>query len=196
MTTAPIKTATTTDQDQTVAVIVMAFSADPMARWSYPDSHEYLSNFPDLVRAFGGNAFEHGSAYYAEGFSGAALWLPPDVHPREEEMIEIVQRTASGQKQEEVFAIFEQMGHYHPSEPHWYLPLIGVDPARQGNGVGSALMKHALTRCDQEKLLAYLESSNPRNIPLYKRHGFELLGTIQVGSSPPIYPMLRRPVSL
>jgi GNAT superfamily N-acetyltransferase len=29
---------------------------------------------------------------------------------------------------------------YHPAEPHWYLPLIGVDPAHQNNGHGAALM--------------------------------------------------------
>jgi hypothetical protein len=46
---------------------------------------------------------------------------------------------------------------------------------------------------DRDHMLAYLESSNPKNIPLYERHGFELLGTIQVGTSPPIFPMLRTP---
>jgi len=85
------------------------------------------------------------------------------------------------------------MGSYHPSEPHWYLPLIGVDPALLGKGYGSALMKHALIQCDRDKKLAYLESSNPKNISFHERHGFELLGTIQVGSSPPICPMLRKP---
>ena len=54
-------------------------------------------------------------------------------------------------------------------------------------------MKHGLVPCDRDKKLAYLESTNPRNIPLYERHGFELLGTIQVGKSPPIFPMLRKP---
>ncbi len=87
------------------------------------------------------------------------------------------------------------MGKYHPSERHWYLPLIGVDPARQGNGYGSALMEHAVRRCDRDREPAYLESTNPRNIPLYERHGFERLGTVQVGSSPPVYPMLRKPRS-
>jgi ribosomal protein S18 acetylase RimI-like enzyme len=87
------------------------------------------------------------------------------------------------------------MGRYHPSEPHWYLPLIGVDPARQSQGHGSALMRHALAACDRDGRPAYLESTNPRNLPLYERHGFERLGTIQAGASPPLFPMLRKPHS-
>ncbi|MEK6325093.1 MAG: GNAT family N-acetyltransferase [Acidobacteriota bacterium] len=192
MTTIPIKSATASDQEHVIAVIVLAFGADPVARWAYPDPHEYLSYFPDLVRAFGGKAFEHSTGYCVDGFSGAALWLPPDVQPQEEEMIALLERTVPERSQEEVFSVLEQMGGYHPTEPHWYLPLIGVDPAQQGNGYGSALMGHALIPCDRENKLAYLESTNPRNIPLYKRHGFEVMGTIQVGSSPPIFPMLRR----
>jgi ribosomal protein S18 acetylase RimI-like enzyme len=70
---------------------------------------------------------------------------------------------------------------------------MGVDPFHQGKGFGSALMQHALTPCDRDRKLAYLESTNPKNIPLYERHGFELLGTIQVGTSPPLFPMLRKP---
>jgi hypothetical protein len=53
-------------------------------------------------------------------------------------------------------------------------------------------MEHALIACDRDHSPAYLESSNPKNVPLYERHGFELLGTIQVGASPPIFPMLRK----
>ena len=83
------------------------------------------------------------------------------------------------------------MAAYHPSEPHWYLPLIGVDPAHQGDGHGNALMVYALAQCDRDHKPAYLESSNPRNIPFYQRHGFEPLGAIQVGSSPTLIPMLR-----
>ena len=189
----PIKSASASERERAVAVIVLAFSADPVARWTYPDPHDYLRYCPDLVRAFGGKAFDHGSGYYAEGFSGAALWLPPDVHPPEEEMAALLRRTVPERNQGEVFSLLGQMGGYRPGEPHWYLPLIGVDPARQGRGYGSALMEHALIACDRENKLAYLESTNPRNIPLYKRHGFEVMGRVQVGSSPPAFPMLRRP---
>lgn len=195
MTTISLKTATASDQDQTIDTIVLAFSADPMARWSYPDPHHYLRYFPDLVRKLGGKAFEHGAAYYVDGFSGAALWLPPDIHPQEEELIALAQKPISERKQKEMFSLFEQRGSYHPTEPHWYLPFIGVDPAQQGNGYGSALMEYGLIPCDRDHKLAYLESSNPRNIPLYQRHGFKVLGTIQVGSSPPLFPMLRKPLS-
>jgi ribosomal protein S18 acetylase RimI-like enzyme len=82
---------------------------------------------------------------------------------------------------------------YHPSEPHWYLPLIGVDPFHQGKGYGAALMQYGRIPCDRDRTLAYLESTNPKNISLYERHGFELLGTIQVGTSAPLFPMLRKP---
>ena len=138
-------------------------------------------------------AFEHNSAYCVDGYLGAALWLPPDVHPDENALAALLQRTIPEENQQEIFAFTERMNSSHPSEPHWYLPMIGVDPAKQGNGYGSALMKHALARCDSESKLAYLESSSPRSIPLYRRHGFELLGTIQVGSSPPLFPMMRKP---
>jgi ribosomal protein S18 acetylase RimI-like enzyme len=90
-----------------------------------------------------------------------------------------------------VFAVFEHMGRYHPSQPYWYLPLIGVDPVHQRKGYGSALLRHALLQCDRDHAPAYLESTNPANIRLYERHGFEVLDTIQVRSSPPIFPMLR-----
>jgi ribosomal protein S18 acetylase RimI-like enzyme len=194
MITPIIKTAATaSDEASTIDVLVRAFSADPAARWVWPDSQQYLMHFPSFVRAFGGKAFTHGSAYYVDGYAGAALWLPPDVDPDEDALNNIFQQTVSEQIQKDVLAIFEQMGRYHPSEPHWYLPLMGVDPSQQGKGFGSALLQQVLIQCDRDNKLAYLESSNPKNISLYVRHGFEILGTIQVGTSPSIFPMLRRP---
>ena len=194
MVTPIIKTAATaSDEASIIDVLVRANWEDPAARWVWPDSQQFLMHFPSFVRAFGGKAFGHGSAYYVDGYTGAALWLPPDVHPDEDTLIDLLQRTVSGQIQKNIFEVFEQMGRYHPSEPHWYLPLMGVDPSQQGKGLGSALLQHILIQFDRDNKLAYLESSNPRNIPLYKRHGFELLGSIQIGTSPSIAPMLRRP---
>src|ERR671915_979535 len=195
MITPIIKTAVTASDEASslIDVLVRAFSADPLSRWIWPDSQQYHMYFPSIVRAFGGKAFTHGSAYYVNGYAATALWLPPNVQPDEEKLISLVQRTVSEQIQKDFFPVFELMSRYHPSEPHWYLPLMGVDPLQQGKGFGSALLQHTLIQCDRDSKLAYLESSNPRNIPLYERYGFELLGTIQIGTSPSIAPMLRRP---
>ena len=190
-TTPSISTATAADEEHAIAVLTLAFSADPACRWAWPDPHQFLASFPRFARAFGGRAFDLGTAYCTPGYTGAALWLPPGVQPDEEVMVALIESTVAEQDQEAMFAVFEQMGSYHPAEPHWYLPLIGVDPSQQGKGHGSALMRHALAACDRDGTPAYLESSNPSNIPLYRRHGFELLATIQVGSTPPIFPMLR-----
>ncbi len=193
MPTANIKTATASDESAAVAVVVLAFSADPAARWTWPDPQQYLQHFPNFVKAFGGKSFAHGSAYCVDGYAGAALWLPPDIEPDEGQLMSLLRRTGSALARKDIDALFEQMGRYHPREPHWYLPFIGVDPGEQGKGHGSALMQHSLIPCDRDRTPAYLESSNPKNIPLYEKHGFELLGTIQVGTSPPIFPMLRKP---
>ncbi len=180
------------DAERAVATIVLAFATDPMARWSIPDPAVYLKCFPALVRAFGGNAFGHRAGHHVGDFAGAALWLPPGVHPDEAAVMAIMQEAGRPERQADAAAVFEQMARCHPAEPHWYLPLIGVDPARQGRGLGSALLAHALRECDRQHVAAYLESSNPANISLYERHGFEQIGNIQVGSSPTLVPMLRK----
>jgi GNAT superfamily N-acetyltransferase len=186
-----IRTVTPAERDRAIDTVVLAFAADPVARWNWPEPHQYLTNMPSLVRAFGSGAFTHSSAYCSDDYAGAALWLRPGVHPDEQALGEIVERTVSASIRDDARRIFEQMAKYHPTEPHWYLPLIGVDPAHQGKGYGAALMTVALQECDREHLPAYLESTNPRNISLYQRHGFKALGTIQVGTSPPLVPMLR-----
>lgn len=188
-----VKTAKPSVRNQVVDVITLAFSSDPAARWIYPNAQQYLEVFPNFIRMFGGKAFQHKSAYYVDGFTAAALWLPPNVSSDEDALVSLFKNTVSCTIQDELFYVFEQMGKYHPTEPHWYLPMIGTDPNRQGQGLGSILLRHALTRCDRDNLPAYLESSNAKNVPLYERFGFELLGTIQVGSSPPIFPMRREP---
>ena len=181
------------EREAVVAVITLAFSTDPMARWTFPDPATYLRVWPQVVGAFGGNGFAHGAVHLGGGRAAAAMWLPPGVHPDSERLAAVIEEHAPGEQQADLERIFAQMETHHPSEPCWYLPLIGVDPSCQGRGHGSALLRYALEQCDRDGTPAYLESSNPRNVPLYQRHGFEVLGTIQAGASPTVVPMLRRP---
>lgn len=193
MTKPNVKTALESDEAGVIDALKLAFVTDPATRWVWPDPQKYLSHFPSFVKAFGGKAFSYKSAHYIGNYFGAALWLPPNVHPDVDALIALLQNSASEEAQKDDPEVFEKMSGFHPNEPHWYLPLLGVDPLYHGKGFGSALMEYAIISCDKDNKYAYLESSNAKNIPFYKRHGFELLGTIQVNTSPPIFPMLRKP---
>jgi ribosomal protein S18 acetylase RimI-like enzyme len=183
---------TESEQETVVAVITLAFSTDPMARWTFPDPATYLKVWPQVARAFASNGFAHGAAHLGAGEAAAAMWLPPGVHSDSERLTALIEEHAPSEQQADLEGVIAQMETHHPSEPCWYLPLIGVDPRCQGRGYGSALLRYALEQCDRDGMPAYLESSNPRNIPLYQRHGFEIIGTIQAGTSPTVVPMLRR----
>jgi GNAT superfamily N-acetyltransferase len=193
MTALSVTIGSTTEQDRATAVITMAFSGDPIVRWVFPQAHQYLTYWPRFVSGFGGRAFENSTAHHADSFCGVALWLPPGVGPDEEAMGGVLEEGIPASRQGEIFALVEKMGPFHPGEPHWYLPLMGVDPRKQGQGYGSALMQYALKTCDQQGVQAYLEATSPGNKRLYERHGFEETGVIQVGSSPPMWPMVRKP---
>lgn len=188
-----LNVATPDQAEQVVDSLVLAFVRDPVARYAFPEPTQHRVGFGAFVRAFGGAALDHGTAFASEGFGGAALWLPPGVGPDEAAVAAVVERQVPPERQATVQGFMEEMGRHHPDEPHWYLPLIGVDPSQQGRGLGAALLRYALARVDREGRLAYLESTNPANVSLYRRHGFELMDTIQVGDAPPIFPMLREP---
>ena len=182
------------DRETAVQTITLGFLADPVCRWIWPEAKTYLEAMPAFVVAFGGKAFEVGSAYMADDGKAAALWLPPAVDPDAETIDALFAATVAAETLDDLTAVFAQMDDYHPhDEPCWYLPLIATDPAFIGKGLGAAILEQALRRCDEDGLIAYLESSNPRNMSLYRRHGFEAVGEIQAGSSPTMYPMIRQP---
>jgi GNAT superfamily N-acetyltransferase len=162
-------------QARAISTIVLGFAGDPIARWVWPDSSEYLRMMPRFVKAFGGRAFEHGTAYVAEGVRAAALWLPPGVEPDEAAMGAVLEEALRPEIANDLSVILKGMAEHHPHEPHWYLPVVAADPNWIGQGLGALLMNHALRRCDEEGIAAYLESSNPRNISLYERHGFRIV---------------------
>jgi hypothetical protein len=92
MTKPIIKTATASDEMAIIDVMMRAFAADAVAQWIWPDSRQYQMYFPSFVRAFGGKAFSHGSAYYIDGYAAAALWLPPGTLPDDDMLNSIFQR--------------------------------------------------------------------------------------------------------
>jgi GNAT superfamily N-acetyltransferase len=181
------------EADRAIATLALAFCTDPVARWMYDDPQRYLLHVPKLFQALGRSSFTAGTAHRTSDDAGVALWLPPGVHGDDEPLESVIAESIDRDKQADVRALLEQTEHYRPTGPHWYLSLIGVEASHRNKGYGAALLHHALRQCDREHRPAYLWSSNPRNISAYHRHGFELIGAIQVGSSPSISPMLRHP---
>ncbi len=100
---------------------------------------------------------------------------------------------AYGLASERVFASWRCLERHHPAEPHWYLMTLGTDPAAQGRGLGPALVRAGLERCDADGLPAYLESGSAANISFYEGLGFRLLGEVRVPDGPAFFPMRRVP---
>ncbi len=191
MTTVRVMNASEAYRERSISALVAAFISDPFIRWMLPEPGQYFAYFPQVLKFFAGRAFDNQSAYCSKDFKGTALWLPPGVSPDEKALVEVIEEGVDGNLLEEVFAVLEQVDKSHPQEEYWYLPVIGVDPICQGRGYGSALLSHCLKVCDHGHVAACLEATNPASIHLYKRFGFQVMGEIQVGSSPTITPMFR-----
>ena len=176
-----------------IPTLVLAFARNPAARWIYPDAYQYLTHFPSFVQVLGGKAFDHNTAFTNSNYSAVALWLPPEVTPDPDLIVALLRRSTFEADQGDILAVFEQVNHHRPQFPHWRLPFIGVEPTQQGHSYDSALLQSALQQCDCDRVPAYLEASNPADIPFYKLFGFKVTDTIQVGKSPPIFPMIREP---
>ncbi len=193
MTDAAVEVLEEADRQRGIASLTLAFATDPVMRWGWPDPIRYFTFWPKIADAFGGGAFEHGTAYGLEGCLAVALWLPPGGEPEGETVMGLMRESMDDQTYEDINSCFEQMDEHHPTTDHWYLPLTGVDPSAQGRRLGSNLLKHVLSICDDQGLPAYLEATGPRNRNLYAHHGFNDVAVIQAGSSPPMWAMLREP---
>ncbi|MDP1964751.1 MAG: GNAT family N-acetyltransferase, partial [Reyranella sp.] len=112
-----VETATAADAAAVIDAVTLAFSGDPMARWSWADPTLYLATFPRFARAFGGVAFERGTAHRV-GYIGAALWRAPGVYPDGEKMGVLMAETIPPALQKDGEKLMEQMNRFHPQEPH------------------------------------------------------------------------------
>ena len=189
--TSTIVIAGSAERDAVTEILTAAFVHDPVARWFFAPDQTYATAFPQLITALGGAALAHGAAYFFPDRSAAALWLPPYATPDEQAIVALIERSVPIERRQMCFAVLEAMGRAHPAESHWYLPFIGVTLERQGRGLGTALLEASIHRCDEAGLPAYLESTNLRNVPLYRRFGFEVSGEIAIGACPILIPMIR-----
>ena len=178
-------------EDQAVAVniLLLAFSSDPFQRYLMPDPTIFFKNSTVWFNNAASQSISKKSLFGTEDHSGVALWFPPNFIVDFDAIGETLKDLPSN-SQKDIFQYFNAFEENKPKDA-WYLEYLGVDPSRHSLGLGSQLLKSSLDKIDDLHQPAYLESSNPRNMSLYERHGFETVKKIQFGEGPPMHTMYR-----
>ncbi len=193
-----VRKATASEIDRLAAVLARAFYDDPPTSWVFNDDARRLRLLERSYALFLRKLwFEQDECYTTGGVVGAAVWERPGQWKvgvvDQLRLLPAIARI-NGRLLPRILRALAALESNHPAEPHYYLAYAGVDPEWQGRGLGAALLRPVLDRCDAEQMPAYLEASSPRNRALYERLGFEVTEEFQVGKgSPPVWRMWRAP---
>jgi ribosomal protein S18 acetylase RimI-like enzyme len=195
-----VRKVTATEVPGVSSALAQAFYDDPPTMWVIPDDSRrmrVLERFFSLcLRKLW---LAQDECYTTGGIVGGAVWELPgkwQVSVAKQLRLLPAMAVAYGRFLPRVMRAIAALESNHPEEPHHYLAFAGVTPEWQGRGIGAALMRPVLERCDREQVPAYLEASTPRNRALYERHGFEVTEEFTLGrGSPPLWRMWRKPVS-
>lgn len=185
------------DVPRVAEVLAEAFSADPPMRWFLGAQRAS----PDVLRPYFRATLRHeylpsGEVWVSEEPLGAAVWLKPDARFALRGRLAVLPASVRAFGRHPVRAALGQraVGRGRPVEPHWYLDFIGVASAGRSRGVGSALLRPMLERCDAGRVAAALNAGSPRSRDLYLRHGFEVVERFTLPfDGPPLWRMWRRP---
>ncbi len=194
-----VRNVTPADVPRVAEAMARAFYDDPVVGgWCLTDESTRLRRLQRGFELFLRRVYlRHGQCYTTDGLAGGALWVPPGSWKLGAvEQLQLLPRMARvhGGALPRILRVLGFLEARHPHEPHYYLPFIGVDPAWQGRGLGSALLRPVLERCDREAIPAYLEASSERNRSLYERHGFGAVEEVALpGGGPPMWLMWREP---
>jgi ribosomal protein S18 acetylase RimI-like enzyme len=191
------------DLAEVVQTLADAFAVDPHLDWFMRDDARReparLGFFRMLINEL---ALSQGRIDRPAGGGAAAVWMPfealaPLPLTTELRALPTLLRATGLSRFGRLMAIRADMDKHHPMDrPHAYLQFLGVAPAAQGRGVGSALLRAANARLDAANLPAYLETGTTRNVALYERHGFKVLSTHTArADAPTMWSMWREPHS-
>jgi ribosomal protein S18 acetylase RimI-like enzyme len=177
------------------ALLADAFVDDPFVSWFYPNVATRHAKFRHLMSRLLGATRPYNRVLRTATDGACALWIPPGRSALSAwaacRMIPAVPSFA-GMTARTLTAL-QNLDRHHPNKPHWYLFVVGSAPDRRGQGHGRAVIDPVLSDCDRAGLPAYLESSNPDNIPYYERFGFRVRGELTSAGAPPLTAMWREP---
>jgi len=193
---ATVRAATWADAEPLSQTLARAFLDDPLMCFILRDEATREAKLPRLFKLLFKLGLPHGGCDVTEGFESAALWRPP--HHWE---IPFYQYITNGAEFLNLFgfggarhvtSVMDYIEKRHPHEPHWYLQVLGTDPAKQGMGFGGVSIRRHLAIADAAGMPCYLESSKASNIPIYSSFGFEVTGELIPPGGPTLYPMWRK----
>jgi len=189
------RVSTPADLDAIVDVLTTAFLDDPLWGPAFPDRRARPRQAAALWRLLARSAQRYDWLWVTDDVAAAAVWIPPggvELTPDEQDGLEAYLADAAGPDvAAELLAIFDAFEHAHPSDPPFYLSLLGTHANHRGHGHGTALLKHGLALVDEQRMPVHLESCNPVNDALYRRYGFEPSGEFVVPSGHVVTTMWR-----
>jgi GNAT superfamily N-acetyltransferase len=192
-----VRPATTADVPTVGRVLAAAFADDPVWRWMSSPRADWDRRAAAWFEAEAkAQIAGHGEVLIDEQERGAAVWSPPKrwkSTSTEALALLVPSVRLFGRNLPKAAQALSAMEKVHPQAEHWYLAILGTDPAHQGQGVGSALIRAVTDRCDEQGLPSYLESSKERNVPFYARHGFEVRDVLERPGTPTMWTMWREP---
>lgn len=198
--TPAVRQAKAADVGTVADILTDAFVTDPVLAWLLPPTVRRQRRRMQMLWSETAKEYldKDKPIYLTEDGKGAAIWAPPGTWAptTTQSLAELVPylRIFRTSMPKAMRFSTEVMGKHPRSPNHWYLYAIGAHPSAQGRGVGSTLLRDRLAEIDQSGEPAYLESSNIRNVPLYQRHGFEVVEEITVsGGGPTLWRMWREP---
>ncbi|MEU7471785.1 GNAT family N-acetyltransferase [Streptomyces sp. NPDC044984] len=175
--------------------LARAFDDDPMMRWFFPDdSSREAALGRYFTTLFTRQYAKHGVCERTEG--AAAFWVPPEGQAKAVPDAETVQELQDilGDRAPLFRDAVEAAAGHAPKGSHWYLAVIGADPATRGQGHGAALLRSGLAKADAAGLPVCLESSKPSNLPFYEHFGFTVHEELRLpGGGPALWAMRREP---
>jgi GNAT superfamily N-acetyltransferase len=190
-----VRKATTADLPRVSEALGRAFWDDPVMRFLIPTGDKQLQT---LMKMEVKSSLKQDTAFMTADGGSAALWKPPGRwRTSMAELVAMAPLTIGALRRRILLGltVLTAVEKKHPNDPpHWYLAVLGTEPAAQGKGNGSAVLQPVLQQCDENGESAYLESSKEKNIPFYERHGFRVTEEIALPKGgPPIWGMWRDP---
>lgn len=187
-------------EPQHVEVLAESFQRDPICNWMVRQDDKREEAFRLFFRTWIRlRSYAQGEVLTTEAGRSTFLWMPSSkLHATVGQQVRSAAslvRFAGLRNVSRLLGFFDRATKLHPKEPHFYLQFIGVHQADRRSGVAAALMNHVLARADREGLVCYAETSEPKNLEIWKRFGLLATGEFRHADSPPVWSMLRKPGS-